>query len=142
MMANRTAVAQAIREQYLPKAIEGELPKTLAGQILSLADRLDSIAAFFHVGIVPTGSEDPFALRRHATGIVRIILEGNLRITWRNVSITMNIVSDDGFKGCPDLEQHGFRRIVEFIFERVRHYVRIVHASARRRYRRGAQVGP
>ena len=49
-----TAVAQAIREQYLPKAIEGELPKTLAGQILSLADRLDSIAAFFHVGIVPS----------------------------------------------------------------------------------------
>ncbi len=63
-----TAVAQAIQEQYLPKAIEGALPKTFAGQILSLADRLDSIAAFFHVGIVPTGSEDPFALRRHATG--------------------------------------------------------------------------
>ncbi|MDH4098564.1 MAG: glycine--tRNA ligase subunit beta, partial [Nitrospira sp.] len=74
------AVAQAIREQYLPKAIEGELPKTPAGQILSLADRLDSIAAFFHVGIVPTGSEDPFALRRHATAIVRIILESHLRM--------------------------------------------------------------
>lgn len=124
-----TAVAQAIREQYHPKAIEGALPQTSAGQILSLADRLDSIAAFFHVGIVPTGSEDPFALRRHATGIVRIILEGHLRIHLEKcIEYVNKLVSDDGFKGVSDLEQHGFRRIVEFIFERVRHYVRIVHA--------------
>lgn len=124
-----TAVAQAIREQYHPKAIEGALPKTSAGQILSLADRLDSIAAFFHVGIVPTGSEDPFALRRHATGVVRIILEGHLRIHLEKcIEYVNKLVSDDGFKGVSDLEQHGFRRIVEFIFERVRHYVRIVHA--------------
>ena len=65
------AVAQAIREQYLPKALEGELPHTVPGQVLSLADRLDSIAAFFHIGMIPTGSEDPFALRRHATAVVR-----------------------------------------------------------------------
>lgn len=123
------AVAQAIREQYLPKAIEGELPKTLAGQILSLADRLDAIAAFFHVGIVPTGSEDPFALRRHATAIVRIVIEGNLRINLETcIDHAMDIVTKDGFKGVSDREQHGFRRIVEFMFERVRHYVRIVHA--------------
>ncbi|NGZ95644.1 MAG: glycine--tRNA ligase subunit beta [Nitrospira sp. WS110] len=124
-----TAVAQAIREQYLPKAIEGELPKTVAGQVLSLADRLDSIAAFFHVGIVPTGSEDPFALRRHATAIVRIILETNLRMNlWTYINNARNLVSDDGFKGLPDSEQEGVSRITEFILERVRHYVRIVHA--------------
>ena len=70
------AVSQAIRDQYLPRSIEGELPKTAEGQVLSLADRLDSLVAFFHVGIVPTGSEDPYALRRHATAIVRILLEG------------------------------------------------------------------
>ena len=123
-----TVVAQAIREQYLPKAIEGELPKTLAGQILSLADRLDSIAAFFHVGIVPTGSEDPFALRRHATAIVRIVLEGKLQIDLRPcIHHTLDIVAKDGFKGVQDLEQQGRRRITEFVFERVRHYVRIVH---------------
>src|SRR5690242_21479949 len=74
------AVSQAIREQYLPKALEGELPQTLPGQVLSLADRLDSIAAFFHVGMIPTGSEDPFALRRHATAVVRIVLEGHKRL--------------------------------------------------------------
>ena len=122
------AVAQAIREQYLPKAIEGELPKTLGGQILSLADRLDSIAAFFHVGIVPTGSEDPFALRRHATAIVRIILEANLRMDFASyIHHARNLVADDGFKGLPDLAQHGVRRITDFLLERVRHYSRVVH---------------
>ncbi len=123
-----SAVAEAIREQYLPKAIEGELPKTSAGQVLSLADRLDSIAAFFHVGIVPTGSEDPFALRRHATAIVRIILEAGIRINLgQYINGARNLVSDDGFKGLPDSELEGVHRITEFVLERVRHYVRLVH---------------
>ena len=123
------AVSQAIREQYLPRSIEGELPRTIAGQVLSLADRLDSVAAFFHVGLVPTGSEDPFALRRNATAIVRIILEGNLRINLGcYIDNARNLVIGDGFKGVPDSEQKGRRRMTEFIFERVRHYGRVVHA--------------
>lgn len=123
------AIAQAIRAQYLPKAIEGALPDTLAGQILSLADRLDSIAAFFYVGIVPTGSEDPFALRRHATAIVRIVLEGALRIDLVTcIEQAMNLISHDGFTGVPGFEREGLQRITDFIFERVRHYVRLVHA--------------
>ena len=122
-----SAVVQAIREQYLPRAIEGELPKTVAGQVLSLADRLDTIAAFFSVGIVPTGSEDPFALRRHATAIVRILLEGKLRINLVNsTNQAINLVADDGFKNVPGFEREGLRQITEFVFERVRHYVRIV----------------
>ncbi|MEO6306264.1 MAG: glycine--tRNA ligase subunit beta [Nitrospiraceae bacterium] len=122
-------VSQAIREQYLPRSIEGELPRTIAGQVLSLADRLDSVAAFFHVGLVPTGSEDPFALRRNATCIVRIILEGNLRVDVGSyIDTARELVIADGFKGGQDLGQEGRRRITEFIFERVRHYGRIVHA--------------
>jgi len=122
-------VSQAIREQYLPRSIEGELPRTIAGQVLSLADRLDSVAAFFHVGLVPTGSEDPFALRRNATAIVRIILEGNLRIDVGSyIDTARNLVIGDGFKGTPDSEQEGRRRMTEFIFERVRHYGKVVHA--------------
>ncbi len=121
-------VAQAIREQYLPKAIEGELPETPAGQVLSLADRLDSIAAFFHVGLVPTGSEDPFALRRHATAIVRIILEHTLRLNLASlIDQATSLVAGDGFKGGADAAQVGQRRITDFIFERVRHYVRLVY---------------
>ncbi len=122
-------VSQAIREQYLPRSIEGALPLTIAGQVLSLADRLDSVAAFFHVGLVPTGSEDPFALRRNATAIVRIILEGNLRIDLgRYIDHARNLVIGDGFKGVPDSGQEGRRRMTEFMFERVRHYGRVVHA--------------
>jgi glycyl-tRNA synthetase beta chain len=122
------AVSQAIREQYLPRSIEGALPKTLAGQVLSLADRLDSIAAFFYVGLVPTGSEDPFALRRNATAIVRIILEGDLRIDLGSyVDAARNLVIGDGFKGGADSAEDGRRRMTEFLFERVRHYARVVH---------------
>lgn len=121
------AVSLAIREQYLPRSIEGELPRTKAGQVLSLADRFDSIAAFFHVGIVPTGSEDPFALRRHATAIVRIILEGNLRLNLgKLIDNARNIVEDSVSKEIPDSGENGRRRIAEFIFERVRHYGRTV----------------
>ena len=123
------AVSQAIREQYLPRSIEGELPKTIAGQVLSLADRLDALAAFFHVGLVPTGSEDPFALRRHATAIVRIILESGLRLDLGEcIRHARKIVTNDGFKGVAGSEQEGSRRIAEFIFERVRHYGKVVHA--------------
>lgn len=120
------AVSQAIREQYLPRSLEGELPKTLEGQVLSLADRLDSLAAFFHVGIVPTGSEDPFALRRHATAIVRILLEGGSFVNFgRAVQKAQTIVAVAGFKAAQggDAQQ----RLVDFLFERLRHYGRTLH---------------
>jgi glycyl-tRNA synthetase beta chain len=123
------AVSAGVREQYLPRSIDGALPKTLVGQALSLTDRLDAIAAFFHVGLVPTGSEDPFALRRHATAIVRIILESGFRLDLSEcIRHARTIVINDGFKGVAGSEQEGNRRIVEFIFERVRHYGRVVHA--------------
>ncbi len=123
------AVSLAIREQYLPRSSDGVLPKTAAGQALSLADRLDTLAAFFHVGLVPTGSEDPFALRRHATGIVRIILESGLKMdVGECIRHARTIVMKDGFKGVAGSEQEGSRRIVEFIFDRVRHYARVAHA--------------
>ena len=124
------AVSQAIKDQYLPRSIEGELPKTAEGQVLSLADRLDSLAAFFHVGIVPTGSEDPYALRRHATALVRILLEGAGAIMLnlgQAVEDARTIVAEAGFKA--DLVQRGdpHLRLVEFLFERVRHYARTIH---------------
>lgn len=122
------AVSQAIREQYLPRALEGELPATLPGQVLSMADRLDSIAAFFHIGMIPTGSEDPFALRRHATAIVRIVLESQLRLDLATfIELARAAVRDQGFKSVQDAEAQGQRRMTEFLFERVRHYGRTLH---------------
>ncbi|MBC1920642.1 glycine--tRNA ligase subunit beta [Listeria grayi] len=66
-------VAAAIREHYLPTSAEGELPQTELGSILAIADKLETLIAFFAVGIVPTGSQDPFSLRRNALGIMRIM---------------------------------------------------------------------
>ena len=66
-------VALAIREQYMPISAEGELPQSKLGAILAIADKLDSILSFFAVDMIPSGSNDPYALRRQAFGIVRII---------------------------------------------------------------------
>ena len=120
------AVSVAIREQYLPRSIEGELPKTFVGQVLSIADRMDSLAAFFHVGLIPSGSEDPFGLRRHAAAVVRILLEGNHKLNvFQLIDKARTIVIDDGFKGTADSDQDG-RRLAEFLFERLRYYGRTV----------------
>lgn len=70
-------VAVAIREHYMPISAEGDLPQTKIGAILAVADKLDSIMSFFAVGMIPSGSNDPYALRRQAFGIVRIINDRN-----------------------------------------------------------------
>lgn len=73
-------VAQAIDEQYLPRFSGDQLPSTTAGTVLSLTDKFDTICGMFAVGIKPTGSEDPFALRRAALGIINIILDKSIEI--------------------------------------------------------------
>ena len=67
-------VADAIEEHYMPTTSEGELPKTTVGSLLSVADKLDTIITFFAAGMIPSSSNDPYALRRYAYGIVRILL--------------------------------------------------------------------
>lgn len=72
-------VCQAIEEHYLPRFAGDKLPQSNAGAVVGLADRLDSIAGCFGVGLMPTGSEDPYALRRAAQGVVQMILHRNFR---------------------------------------------------------------
>ncbi|WP_301049973.1 glycine--tRNA ligase subunit beta [Lactobacillus intestinalis] len=67
-------VAVAIKEHYMPATAEGPLPETTVGSLLSIADKLDTIITFFGAGMIPTSSNDPYALRRYAYGIVRILL--------------------------------------------------------------------
>ncbi|MCB2832510.1 glycine--tRNA ligase subunit beta [Streptococcus dysgalactiae] len=74
------AVATAIREHYLPDAAEGVLPETKVGAVLALADKLDTLLSFFSVGLIPSGSNDPYALRRATQGIVRIFEHFGWRI--------------------------------------------------------------
>ena len=115
-------VCQAIQEQYLPPAMEGEIPPSLLGKILSLADRLDTIVAFFHVGLVPSGSEDPFALRRHATAIIRILIEGRLHVNLLELdTAAKRLIHQDGFKAASDAAA------LTFIADRLRFYVKTAH---------------
>ncbi len=74
-------VAEAIDEHYLPRFAGDRLPQTMAGRIVSLADKIDNIVATFSRGLIPTGSQDPFALRRQALGLVRTVVEAKLRFS-------------------------------------------------------------
>lgn len=73
LAGEKPAVAQAIAEHYEPIAADGALPQSLVGTVLAIADKLDSLMSFFAVDLIPSGSNDPYALRRQAYGIVRMI---------------------------------------------------------------------
>jgi glycyl-tRNA synthetase beta chain len=77
----RPEVWQAIYDHYKPESMEDAIPRHLAGRYVSLADKLDTLRGCFRVGLIPTGSRDPFALRRAAQGVVRIIVEGKLNVS-------------------------------------------------------------
>ncbi|WP_448560776.1 glycine--tRNA ligase subunit beta [Trichothermofontia sp.] len=79
------AVAIAIREHYLPRGANDDLPKTLAGQVVGLADRLDTLISIFGLGLLPSGSSDPFALRRAANAIVNILWAAQLPVNLQQV---------------------------------------------------------
>jgi len=78
--ATRQSIAQVIYDQYKPQSTEDSVPSTVEGAVLSIADKADTIAGMFALGLQPTGSKDPFALRRQANGIVKTIAEYKLPI--------------------------------------------------------------
>ncbi len=123
----------AIRDHYLPKGMEDSIPASLLGKLLSIADRLDTLGAFFHVKMIPSGSEDPFGLRRHATAIVRIVIEGNLRLDLRPlIDQAFHSLEKEGYTtpSAPRAQTNVSppESLIEFILERVRHYGRTIHA--------------
>jgi tetrameric-type glycyl-tRNA synthetase beta subunit len=75
------AVAQAVEEHYLPLSAESPLPETTLGAALSVADKLDTIVGYFGIGYAPSGSQDPYSLRRQAIGICRILMEKKLALS-------------------------------------------------------------
>jgi glycyl-tRNA synthetase beta chain len=79
--ATRQAIAQAIYDHYKPESMEDSVPRSVEGAVLSIADKADSIAGMFALGLQPTGSKDPFALRRQANGIVKTIAEKKLSLS-------------------------------------------------------------
>ncbi|HEX3577984.1 MAG TPA: glycine--tRNA ligase subunit beta [Thermoanaerobaculia bacterium] len=113
---------QAIYDHYLPINIDDALPRTLSGAIVSLADKIDTLAGFFRIGAKPTGSKDPFALRRAAQGVVQILLNRDKRCVKIGIDKLIDIA----------LEAHGATAqskdyLLAFFAERVR---TILEASA------------
>ncbi len=96
-------VWRAIYEHYKPESMEDAIPATPAGRLLSLADKLDTLQGCFKIGLVPTGSRDPFALRRAAQGVVRILVEGRLSLSLAKLA-------------------NGDAGLTEFLLDRVRYY--------------------
>jgi glycyl-tRNA synthetase beta chain len=80
------AVAEAVYEHYLPRFAGDALPKTPAGRMVSIADKLDNIVATFSRGLIPTGSQDPYALRRQALGIVNILVDARYHVSLKELA--------------------------------------------------------
>ena len=105
--------ANAVYDHYLPAGADDAIPRGLAGHPVAIADKLDTLGGFFSVGMIPSGSRDPFALRRAAYGIVRILIEGKL---------TLSIDRLCEISGAGD--NAGDLR--EFFVDRLRYYLRDV----------------
>jgi len=83
--ATRFAIADAIYDQYKPESTEDDVPRSIEGAVLSVGDKADTIAGMFALGLVPSGSKDPFALRRQANGIVKVIAAKKLPLQLTNL---------------------------------------------------------
>ena len=111
------AVACALREHYLPARSGGDLPSQPAAQALALAERIDTLIGIFGVGLKPTGTKDPFALRRAALGLLRIIIEKELDLDLADVFQT-SMHAYEGRLSASDMP----RPVTEFVHDRLRQY--------------------
>jgi glycyl-tRNA synthetase beta chain len=108
-------VVGAIYSQYTPASIEDPIPSTSEGCILGLADRIHTIIAMFGIGYAPTGSKDPFALRRAANGIVKILAESNLPLAVSQLIHSSELIANNTSR---------FLEVREFLTERINFYLR------------------
>jgi len=106
-------VALALREQYLPAFAGDALPTTLTGCVLGLADRLDTLVGIFGIGQPPTGSKDPFGLRRAAIGVLRILIE-------RELELDLRLTLDQARAGYGSFKQEPVDAVRAYILERLR----------------------
>ena len=112
-------VAAAIEQHYWPRFAGDELPKTPVAQAVALADKLETLAGMFGIGAQPTGDKDPFGLRRHAIGAIRIVMERRLEVALPNlVDAAFGV-----FAGMPAVAD-ARAGLTDFIYERLRGYLR------------------
>ncbi len=105
------AVSRAIYDHYKPVSMEDSIPSTEEGMLVSVADKVDTLRECFRIGLIPTGSKDPFALRRAAQGVVKILVEGGFRLLLSRLA-------------------GGDEKLIEFFLDRVRYYFREIRAFA------------
>ena len=111
-------ISTAIRESYLPRFAEDKLPESQNGQILSLADKLDTICALFSINQAPKGNKDPFALRRQALGIIRILYANSINISIPE--LITNALSNLNLEKAP----HNCANLIQdFIIERLKNFI-------------------
>ncbi|MGX7329192.1 glycine--tRNA ligase subunit beta [Enterococcus bulliens] len=116
------AVAQAIREHYLPISSEGALPESTIGAVLAIADKLDSLLTFFAAGMVPSGSNDPFALRRQTYGIIRIIEQKEWNLSLLDLrNVIKDAVAED--LAVLDIQLEDQTPFLDFLNGRVRQFL-------------------
>lgn len=125
--ATRFAIADAIYDHYKPESMEDSVPRSTEGAVLSIADKADSIAGMFGLGLIPSGSKDPFALRRQANGIVKIIAQHKLPL---NIEQLMKDARA-AYKGSEAESKFSKKvdasaEILEFFRERLEFYLRDV----------------
>jgi glycyl-tRNA synthetase beta chain len=120
------SVADAIYDQYKPSSMEDSVPRTLEGAVLSIADKADSIAGMFALGLVPSGSKDPFALRRQANAIVKTIAEKKLPLGLVGVLAEAHVLYEDS-EAEKRFTLHGdsyWQAMKSFFRERLEFYLR------------------
>ncbi|HAP5385284.1 glycine--tRNA ligase subunit beta [Enterococcus faecalis] len=120
LQGEKPAVATAIREHYLPTSSEGELPETAIGAVLALADKLDSVFSFFSVGMIPTGSNDPYALRRQTYGVIRIIEDKGWTFPLVQLQTEVDEAVNQDVEKYGVLLKEGQAEVVEFVKARLR----------------------
>jgi glycyl-tRNA synthetase beta chain len=112
--------ADAIYDQYRPASMEDRIPRTAEGQLLAIADKADTIAGMFGLGLEPTGSKDPFALRRAANGIVKILAESQVPLSLGTIARAAAGATDEEL----------LRKIEVFFAERLEFYLREAKGQA------------
>ncbi len=108
-------VAQALNEQYMPRGAGAELPSTLTGAAVAVADKLDTLVGIFGIGMLPTGSKDPYALRRAALGVLRILIEKQL-----DLDLVEAVAFAIGQYGDKVKAEGLAQQVLDFIFDRLR----------------------
>jgi glycyl-tRNA synthetase beta chain len=116
-------IADAVYDHYKPQGLDEDIPRNLTGCIVSFADKLDSIVACFAVGAIPTGSSDPFALRRAALGIVKIVLEKGLPLS---ISAAISAAAKGLREHAPHItpSPEVERQVLDFILDRAKFILR------------------